>query len=213
MDIVNKNIENYIEEHTSEISKVLYDLDRETHIKVLRPRMLSGAVQGKLLELLVKMSGSKNILEIGTYTGFSAISMASALPNNGHLTTIDINAELEAIVNKYIKLSKLNNKISYYIGDAINILPTIECNFDFVFIDADKVNYLNYYNLLIDKLPKNAWIIADNVLWSGKVLSEPKVNDIDTKALQEFNDFIQNDNRVENVLLSIRDGLMVIRKR
>jgi len=212
MNIVNTDIENYIESHTSDISKVLYDLDRETHIKVLRPRMLSGAVQGKFLELLVKMSGAKNILEIGTYTGFSAICMANALPANGLLHTIDINEELQPIVNKYIKLSKLESKIKYHIGDALEIIPTLKDDFDFVFIDADKDNYLNYYNLIIDKLPQGAWIIADNVLWSGKVLSKPKHNDIDTKALQEFNDFIQNDSRVENILLSIRDGLMIIRK-
>jgi len=213
MDIVNKNIEKYIEEHTSDVSKVLADLDRETHIKILRPRMLSGAVQGKLLELLVKMSGAKKILEIGTYTGYSAISMANALPHDGHLDTIDINIELETIVNKYIKLANLEDKISYHIGNALNIIPKLEGNFDFVFIDADKSNYLNYYNLLIDKLPKGAWIIADNVLWSGKILSEAKQNDKETKAIQEFNDFVQNDTRVENILLSIRDGLMVIRKR
>ena len=212
MNIIDQDIEKYIENHTSDISKVLYELDRETHIKILRPRMLSGAVQGKLLELLVKMSGAKNILEIGTYTGFSAISMASALPPEGHLHTIDINAELESIVNKYIKLSNLNNKISYHIGDANSIIPTLKSKFDFVFIDADKINYLNYYNLLIDKLPKGAWIIADNVLWSGKVLEKPQKNDKETKAIQEFNDFIQKDKRVENILLSIRDGLMVIRK-
>jgi len=212
MNIVDQKIEKYIENHTSDISKVLYDLDRETHIKILRPRMLSGAVQGKLLELLVKMSGAKKILEIGTYTGFSAICMASALPSDGHLLTIDINAELESIVNKYIKLSNLNNKISYHIGDAINIIPTLKGDFDFVFIDADKDNYLNYYNLLIDKLPKGAWIIADNVLWSGKVLEKANAKDKETKAIQKFNDFIQKDKRVENIILSIRDGLMVIRK-
>ena len=212
MNIVDKEIEKYIEKHSSDVSKVLADLDRETHIKVLRPRMLSGSVQAKFLELLVKIYNPKRILEIGTYTGYSAISMASALSKDGHLHTIDINIELESIVHKYIKLAKLDTKITHHIGNALEVIPNIDEIFDFVFIDADKLNYLNYYNLIIDKLPTGALIIADNVLWSGKILSEPKINDIDTKALQEFNEFVQADKRVENVLLSIRDGLMVIRK-
>jgi len=213
MDIIDKRIEQYIESHTSKVSKLLYELDRETHIKILRPRMLSGAVQGKLLELLVKMSGAKKILEIGTFTGYSAISMALGLPENGYLHTIDINVELESIVNKYIKLAKLENIITYHIGNALDIIPTLNEDFDLVFIDADKSNYLNYYNLVIDKLPKGAWIIADNILWSGKVLEKASAKDKETKAIQEFNDFVQKDIRVENAMVSIRDGLMVIRKK
>ena len=212
MDIIDKNIEKYIEDHTSNVSKVLSELDRETHIKVLRPRMLSGAVQAKLLELLIKMSNAKRILEIGTYTGYSAISMASALSNNGHLHTIDINIELESIINKYIQLSNLESKITHHIGNALEIIPTLDEDFDFIFIDADKENYLNYYKLLINRIPSGAWIVADNVLWSGKVISELRSKDTETKALVEFNNFIINDNRVENIMLPLRDGLMIIRK-
>lgn len=213
MDFIDSKIEDYSLKHSSPVSKILSQLERETQLKILRPRMLSGALQGKLLEFLVKMSQPKRILEIGTYTGYSAICMASALPKEGHLHTIDINIELETIAKKYFKLSELEDKISFHSGDAMKIIPELDTEFDFVFIDADKSNYINYYNLLIDKVPSGAWIIADNVLWSGKILKEASKNDIDTKLLQEFNLHIQNDNRVENLLLPIRDGLMIIRKK
>jgi len=174
--------------------------------------MLSGAVQAKFLNLLVKMCNPKRILEIGTYTGYSAISMASALTEDAHLHTIDINIELHSIVEKYIILSTLENKITHHIGNALDIIPSLNEEFDFIFIDADKKNYLSYYKLLIDRIPSGAIIIADNVLWSGKVLKEAAMSDIDTKALQEFNKYVQADKRVENVLISVRDGLMIIRK-
>ena len=212
MELVNCNIEKYSEQHSSPVDKVLKELIRETNIKILRPRMLSGETQGKFLELLVKMTGARRILEIGTYTGFSAICMANGLGKNGHLHTIDVNDELESIIKKYISKSGMENKITSHIGNAIDIIPTIDEEFDFVFIDADKTNYLNYYNLLIDRIPSGAIIIADNVLWSGKILDIPEEKDKDTKALQIFNDFVQNDDRVENALLTIRDGLLVVRK-
>ena len=213
MELINSNIEDYIQEHSSPVSDILYQLERETQLKVLRPRMLSGAIQGKLLELLIRMSGAKNVLEIGTYTGYSAICMATALAQDGHIHTIDINPELESLANKYFKLSNTESKITFHIGDAIEIIPQLKIDFDFIFIDADKTNYLNYFNLLIDRLPSGAWIIADNVLWSGKVLSDASANDVETAALKIFNDAIQKDTRVENLILSVRDGLMIIRKK
>ncbi len=213
MEIINSGIEKYIEEHTSDISDVLNKLYRETHIKILRPRMLSGAVQAKYLELLVKMIKPNRILEIGTYTGYSAISMASAIGTNAHLHTIDINEELESIVKKYISLAHLENKITYHIGNALEIIPKLNEKFDLIFIDADKNNYLNYYKLLIDKIPSGAWIVADNVLWSGKILNKNIVKDKDTKGLLEFNDYVYKDDRTENVIIPLRDGLMIIRKK
>lgn len=211
MELINSTIEDYIHEHSTPVRDILYQLERETQLKVLRPRMLSGAIQGKLLELLIRMSGAKNVLEIGTYTGYSAICMATALAQDGHIHTIDINPELESLANKYFKLSNTESKITFHIGDAIEIIPQLKIDFDFVFIDADKTNYLNYFNLLIDRLPSGAWIIADNVLWSGKVLTND--NDVETAALKVFNDAIQKDTRVENLILSVRDGLMIIWKK
>ena len=212
MELIDSKVEEYIDKHSSPVSDLLLQLERETQLKIMRPRMLSGGVQGKFLEMLVKMSGARCILEIGTYTGYSAICMASALPQNGQLHTIDINPELEQIARKYFKLSKLDQKITFHIADAMSIIPELEHNFDFVFIDADKTNYWNYFNLLIDKLSPGTWIVADNVLWSGKVLENVNKNDIETLALQHFNDMVQQDKRVENLILSIRDGLMIMRK-
>ncbi len=212
MDLQYKLTEEYILSHSTPLDDILQQLERETQLKVLRPRMLSGKIQGKFLDLIVKLSGAKTILEIGTYTGYSAICMANALPHNGKIHTIDINEELENIVRKYIKLSGNDSKIEYHIGDAMDIIPNINNDFDLVFIDADKTNYWNYYSMLIDKLKSGCWIIADNVLWSGKVLKKAKDKDKDTIALQEFNNKIQEDKRVENLLLPLRDGLMIIRK-
>jgi predicted O-methyltransferase YrrM len=213
MEITHPSIDQYISQHSSPLSETLNSLARETQLKVMRPRMLSGEVQGKFLELLVRMSRAENILEIGTYTGYSAICMASALLPTGQLHTIDINAELQPIINKYVNKAQLNDLIHLHIGNAIDIIPELDIQFDFVFMDADKVNYLNYYNLLIDRLKSGALIIADNVLWSGKVVEEPHKNDHETEAIQAFNQYIQEDQRVENVLLPLRDGLMIIRKK
>lgn len=211
MNLQDKLVENYIIEHSTPLDNILQQLERETHLKILRPRMLSGRIQGKFLEFLVKLSGAKKILEIGTYTGYSAICMANALPKEGKIHTIDINEELESIVRKYIKLSNNEPKIEYHIGDAIEIIPTIKDDFDLVFIDADKTNYWSYFSMLIDNLKSGTWIIADNALWSGKVL-QTHINDKETIALQEFNNLIQQDSRVENLLLPLRDGLMIMRK-
>ncbi len=212
MSLIDTQLEEYIETHSSKLDNILYQLERETQLKVLRPRMLSGRIQGKFLEFIVKMTGAKHILEIGTYTGYSALCMAAALPDEGQFYTIDINVEIESIARKYFHLSNLENKINFIIGDAMAILPQLSLSFDLVFIDADKINYSNYFDLIIDRLSSGAWIIADNVLWSEKVLHQITKNDRETKALQDFNDKIQRDNRVENLLLPLRDGLMIMRK-
>lgn len=186
---------------------------RETHAKVLMPRMISGHLQGKTLELLVKLLNPKTILEIGTYTGYSGICMARGLGQDGKLITLDINDELETMVRNFFEKSGLSHKIDYRLGDAIKIIPSLEGNFDMVFIDADKNNYINYYNLVIDRVSPGGIIIADNVLWSGKVvLKEGQKIDKDTKIILEYNRMVQEDPRVENVLLPIRDGLMIARK-
>jgi len=211
MHFISEDLEEYIEQHTSAESEVLKTLDRETNLKVMSPRMLSGHVQGQALRMISMMIRPKNILEIGTFTGYSAICFADGLLPGGKLTTIDINAELEPMVRRYFKQAGIEDKINYLLGNALEIIPTLKDTFDLVFIDADKENYSNYYDLVIDKLPSGAFIIADNVLWSGKVVL-PKP-DKDTKALMEFNDKIQADDSVENVLFPVRDGFMLIRKK
>ncbi len=213
MNFISNEIENYCINNSKDINPLLKKLERETQLKVLRPRMLSGELQGKFLELVVKMSNAKNILEIGTYTGYSAICMASAMPDNGILHTIDINAELESMANKYFKLAMLDHKIDMHIGNALDIIPTLDINFDLVFMDADKHNYSNYYDIIIDKLPSGAWILVDNVLWSGKVLDLNNNKDKETIAIHEFNNKITNDSRVDNMLLPLRDGVMMIHKK
>lgn len=213
MEFLDEKLDDYVNAHTSPESEVLSDLNRQTHIKVLQPRMLSGHLQGRTLSLFSKMMQPKRILEIGTYTGYSAICLAEGLKEEGQLITIDLNYELEEMVKEYVIKAGFSNQIEMKVGDAMEIIPTLDKNFDLVFIDADKSNYSNYYDLLIDDLPSGAIIIADNVLWSGKVIQATKKNDVDTEALKIFNKKIQDDHRVENVLLPIRDGLMVIRKK
>jgi caffeoyl-CoA O-methyltransferase len=210
--MINPDYEEYAIKHSSDETEILKQLNRETHLKILQPRMLSGHLQGKLLELLSCMIKPNRILEIGTYTGYSAIALAQGLTENGILHTIDINVELENIVKDYIKKSGFENKIKIHIGDAMQIIPQIDEIYDLVFIDADKENYINYFNLVIEKVSKGGFIIADNVLWSGKVLNEAQKNDIDTINLQKFNKLIKEDNRVENLLLPFRDGLMIMKK-
>lgn len=213
MDFLPEHISNYSNQHTSSESELLYRLNRETHLNVLQPRMLSGHLQGRTLSMLSKMMRPKNILEIGTYTGYSALCLAEGLAPDGTLHTIDINEELETIANKYFKDSPYSDQIQQHIGNALEIIPDLSVDFDLIFIDADKENYLHYYNLLIDKIKPGTVLIADNVLWSGKVTEEAKAKDIETIALQQFNTAIQNDERVENILFPIRDGLMIIRKK
>ena len=212
MEFLPEEIEAYIKANTSPESNLLHQLNRETYQKVLVPRMLSGHIQGRVLSMLSHMIKPKCILEIGTYTGYSAICLAEGLQPGGRLITIDINEELEDMVNAYISEAKMIDCIDVKIGNAIEIIPTIKSVFDLVFIDADKTNYSNYFDLIIDQVSSGGYIIADNVLWSGKVVKEITENDVDTIAIRNYNQKIQTDSRVENVLFPIRDGLMVARK-
>lgn len=212
MEFIPSDIDQYCVEHTTPENDLLSKLNRETHAKVLQSRMLSGHLQGRFLAMLSHMIQPKLILEIGTYTGYSALCLAEGLAENGKVITIDVNEELEDFVRDFFHQSTLNDKIDFRIGNAINIIPAIADSFDIVFIDADKLNYSNYYNLVFDKVRSGGYIIADNVLWSGKV-SNQDAKDKDTQAIRDFNDMVQNDNRVENILLPIRDGLMVLRKK
>lgn len=211
MEITDPSLAEYSENHTSEEPSLLKELNRETHAKVLMPRMLSGHLQGRFLSMISHMMRPKKILEIGTYTGYSALCFAEGLAEDGILHTIDINDELSGIINSYFNRSGFSKKIHTHFGDASNIIPSIEGPFDIVFIDADKVNYSKYFDLVFEKVRKGGLIIADNVLWSGKILDAGKA-DKDTKALMAFNEKIQKDDRIENVLVPVRDGLMIIRK-
>jgi caffeoyl-CoA O-methyltransferase len=203
----------YVEAHTTAETQLLQKINRHTHAHVLKPRMLSGHLQGRLLSMLSHMIRPKAILEIGTFTGYSAICLAEGLQKEGKLYTIDINEELEDLVRAYFAEAGLENKIEYKIGNAIEIIPTLHTKFDMVFIDADKINYSNYYNLVFDKVQTGGYIVADNVLWSGKVVGQGnKKTDADTQAILDYNAKIQQDSRVENVLLPIRDGLLIARK-
>lgn len=213
MEILDPAIETYVNEHTSHESELLRSLNRETHLKILQPRMLSGHLQGRVLSMLSHMIKPKNILEIGTYTGYSALCFAEGLQKEGRIDTIDRNEELEPIVSKYIKQAGQKKMIHLHIGTALNIIESLDYKYDIVFIDADKENYINYYNAVFDKVPVGGYIIADNVLWSGKILDKQEIEkDLDTKVLVEYNKKIMNDQRVENVLFPIRDGLMIARK-
>ncbi len=210
MEFLPEEISMYAENHTMSESEVLQALNRETWSNVIMPRMLSGHLQGRVLSMLSKLVQPKYVLEIGTYTGYSALCLAEGLKEGGKVITIDINEELEDLIKKYIDKAGLEGLIELHIGNALEIIPNLTEQPDLVFIDADKENYLNYYKLVIDKIPAGGVIIADNVLWSGKVIEEN--SDEETEAIKEFNEFVHNDSRVENVLFPIRDGLMVVRK-
>lgn len=212
MNFIPPEIDNYCKYHSDQEGEVLHDLFRETFQKVLQPRMLSGRLQGRLLSMISKMLRPKFILEIGTYTGYSALCLAEGLDTGGKLITIDKNEELEDIVLKYVKRAGFDDRITMKIGNALDIIPALDGSPDLIFLDADKSNYLNYYHLLIEKMKPGSFILADNVLWSGKVVQEVNPKDIDTIELLKFNAYVQSDSRVENVLLPIRDGLMLIRK-
>lgn len=210
VSIIPEELQQYVEQHTSPESDLLRRVNRDTYAGVLRPRMLSGHLQGRLLAMISCMLRPQTILEIGTYTGYSALCMAEGLAEGGRLITIDINEELEDRVRATFAASSLADRIDFRIGNALKVIPELNETFDLVFIDADKENYSAYYDLVLPRVREGGIILADNVLWSGKVL-QTKL-DKDTKAIIEFNRKIQEDRRVENVLLPVRDGIMMIRK-
>lgn len=211
MEFLPDDIAAYVQAHTAAEPELLKKIARDTHAQVLKPRMLSGNVQGRFLSLISKLMQPNVVLEIGTYTGYSAICLAEGLAAGGKLITIDINEELENRVRGYFEQAGLKDVIDYRIGNALNFLPTINETIDLVFIDADKENYLKYYNLVLDKVRSGGLILADNVLWSGKITQTK--TDKDTRALQEFNDAVVADARVECMLLPLRDGIMMARKK
>ena len=211
MDFLPKKIEQYVLNHTPDEPNLLQELNKETWQKVMVPRMLSGHFQGRVLSMISKLIQPKTILEIGTYTGYSALCLAEGLQQYGTLHTIDHNEELVEFQKKYFQKSDFKNNIKQYLGNALDIIKTIDKKFDLVFIDADKVNYVNYFNLIIDKMNKGGVILSDNVLWSGKVTETPNPKDLDTIALMAYNKLLHTDNRIETVLLPIRDGLTISR--
>jgi caffeoyl-CoA O-methyltransferase len=212
MDFLPADINAYAEAHTSPETDLLSQLSRNTRAHIMAPRMLSGHIQGRFLSMVSHMLRPRHILEIGTYTGYSALCLAEGLPNDGQLITIDHNEELESFARSYWQKSPLKDKIDLRIGSAADIIPTLDETFELVFIDADKRNNALYYDLIFDKLRSGGIILADNVLWSGKVVDSVKHTDQDTASVLAFNQKIQDDPRVENVLLPLRDGIMMIRK-
>lgn len=211
---LSSEIEKYILDHSEAEDDLLQTLWRETHVQIYHPRQVSGHLQGKVLQMLCYMIKPENILEIGTFTGYSAICMAQALYKGGMVHTIEINDEIADFTLSFIEKSGLKDKISLHIGDALKIIPTLEMHFDLVVIDGEKNQYIDYFNLVIDKVKKGGFIIADNVLWSGKVVSESvRNNDHFTKGILAFNEYVHRDDRVQNVIFPICDGLMVLRKK
>lgn len=211
MDFLHHDLNNYIASYSSAEDEVLQALTRETFLKVQMPHMISGNLQGQFLALLVQISQAKKILEIGTFTGYATLCMAKAQDENGSIITIDINEELEPICKKYWTMATVQNKIDFKAGKALEIIPTLSKEFDMVFIDADKANYSAYFDAIIDQVKSGGLIVADNVLWSGKVLLENK--DKDTQNIHAYNEKVRNDPRVENFILPIRDGLNIARKK
>ena len=212
MDFIDDAILAYAEKYSTEESAILKKLNRETQANVLMPRMLSGHLQGRILSMFSRMIQPSSILEIGTYTGYSAICLAEGLTADGIIHTIDINDELTPLVKKYVSQTGMIAKFNILTGDALNLIPTLSGPFDIVFIDADKVNYSKYFDLIINKVRPGGFIIADNVLWSGKILSQENEMDKDTLAIHKFNIKIHDDARLEKILFPVRDGLLVMQK-
>ena len=211
MHFISKELEDYIEQHSEKEPALLAALNKETYQKILLPRMLSGHFQGRVLSMLSKLIRPMNILEIGTYTGYSALCLCEGMQESGQLHTIDIKEELVDFQRKHFDKSPWGNQIVQHLGEAVAIIPALEIQFDLVFIDADKENYLNYFELILPKMNTGGIILSDNVLWSGKVLEPLQPNDLSTKIIMEYNALLKNDPRVETVLLPIRDGLTVSR--
>ncbi|WP_281990074.1 O-methyltransferase [Aquimarina aggregata] len=211
MHFIPEALDDYVVQHSEKEPELLQQLTRETYQKILQPRMLSGPYQGRVLSMLSKLINPKNILEIGTYTGYSALCLAEGIQQDGVLHTIDINEELEDFQRKYFNLSPFGKQICQHIGDATTIIPNLDLTFDLVFIDADKPNYPVYFDIIINKMNQGGVILSDNVLWSGKVIEKIQQDDISTKALLEYNTLLVEDKRVETVVLPIRDGLTISR--
>ncbi len=211
MHFISEELENYVALHSEDEPKLLAELNRETHQKILKPRMLSGHFQGRVLSMLSKLVNPKNILEIGTYTGYATLCLAEGLQENGTIDTLDNNEELFNFQRKYFDKSSYGNQIVQHLGNALDIIPTLDKKYDLVFIDADKENYINYFNVILPKINKGGIILSDNVLWSGKVLEEVKKNDKSTHILLKYNQLLKQSDKVETVLLPIRDGLTVSR--
>lgn len=211
MHFISQELEDYIEQHSQKEPQHLAALNKETYQKILLPRMLSGHFQGRVLSILSKLIRPVNILEIGTYTGYSALCLCEGMQENGQLHTIDIKEELIGFQRKHFDKSPWGKQIVQHLGEAIDIIPGLDLKFDLVFIDADKENYINYFEMIVPKMNKGGIILSDNVLWSGKVLEPLQKNDLSTKILLEYNQLLNNDPRVETVLLPIRDGLTVSR--
>jgi len=213
MQFLLEELDDYVVKHSQDEPELLQELNRETYQKIMQPRMLSGHFQGRVLSMISKLVNPKNILEIGTYTGYSALCLAEGMQSNGELHTIDIDEELHSFQRKYFDKSEFGHQIIQHTGNALDIIPNLKKTFDLVFIDADKENYSNYFNCVIDKLNSGGIILSDNVLWSGKVIEKLQPDDTSTKALIAYNTLLKNDDRVETVLLPIRDGLTISRKK
>lgn len=211
MHFISEELEDYVANHSQQEPELLAKLNKETYQKILQPRMLSGHFQGRVLSMLSKIINPKNILEIGTYTGYATLCLAEGLAQNGSIDTIDINEELFDFQKKYFDLSPWKDQIIQHLGSGIDIIPTLNKKYDLVFIDADKENYINYFHLIIPIMNKGGIILSDNVLWSGKVIEELDPKDTSTKILLEYNALLNTDSRIETVLLPIRDGLTVSR--
>jgi len=209
---MNEQIESYCETHSSNESDLLYRLNRETHLKVLNPRMLAGKLQGGFLSMISKMLKPSNILEIGTFTGYSALCLAEGLQHDGELHTIEIDVELEWIITKYFNVSEHREKLHLHIGNALEIIPKLNKTWDLVFMDAEKTEYLQYYEMVLPYVRNGGFLLIDNVLWDGKVVEPIAKNDTNTQAIVELNRFVQNDSRVNNLFLPLRDGLLLIEK-
>lgn len=211
MEFLPEDLHDYIEDHSEPESELLRKINRETHLHVLKPRMLSGHLQGRVLSMISHLVNPTHVLEIGTYTGYAALCLAEGLTSGGKLITIDSNEELSQRTKSYFNESAYKDQIEMKVGNALDIIPTLQENWDLVFIDADKNNYSNYFDLVIDQMNTGGIIVADNVLWSGKV-SDPTKKDPATEAIREFNAKVHMDQRVQNVLFPIRDGIMMLRK-
>jgi caffeoyl-CoA O-methyltransferase len=211
--INNEKLDEYLINHSEKEPELLRSLNRETNLKVLQPRMISGAYQGRLLSLISKIINPKKILEIGTFTGYSTLCLAEGLDKNGQIHTIDVNEELYDLQRKYFKKSPFNDNITQHLGNALDIIPKLNQEFDLIFLDADKINYPKYLELLINKLKKGGVLLSDNVLWDGKVLNKISQKDISTKAIVEYNKLLNNKLEMDSVILPIRDGITISRKR